>query len=87
MLLLSLFRRDSEYVGHHATERRAPSDAECIQCDKTEPGTSEAPVTLAKCGVCEAWFCTACFTMHMAPADFYKPQTRRAWWLRVIGRG
>lgn len=92
MLLLSLLRRSSEYVGHHTDEHRAPKDTPCVGCDKTEPGTNEEPVFLAECSVCKAWRCTACFTMHRGPDSFYSPPSRRAWWLRMVrpravGRG
>jgi hypothetical protein len=87
MSLRSLLRRNSDYVGHHAAERRAPAESVCCLCDKSEPGTKDEPIALAKCSLCDDWYCTADYTMHKGPDEFYNPPTRRAWWLRVIGRG
>ncbi len=77
MFLLSLFRRDSDYVGSHAVEPRAPSDATCDECGKDEP-----QVSLAQCLICETWWCAACFTMHKAPEGWDDPTPSR--WKRLL---
>ncbi len=83
MLLLSLFRRDSGYTGYHAAENRAPAGTTCADCDKGQLDDTLAPIVLALCSICTKWLCTPHFTMHEAPAEFYNPPSRRAWWLRM----
>ncbi len=89
MLLLNLFRRDSEYVGSHATERHAPADAVCEECGKAENITKDdddpARIVLARCSMCEIYLCTPHFTMHAftdPPAVVKAP-----WWKRVARHG
>lgn len=87
--LLSLFRRNSGYVGFHASERRAPEGEVCEVCGKPENLTEDPDdlkrVVLAQCSMCETWFCTPDYTMHA-----YKPpagQPQAPWWKRVLRRG
>lgn len=87
-MLRDLLRRQSEYIGSHATERRAPKDECCTECDLSEPGTTEDPIVLAQCSICETWFCTPHFTMHEAPDGWDVPKP--SWWqraLKVVRRG
>lgn len=86
MLLLSLFRRDTEYVGSHATEHHAPEGTVCETCGKPENITDDPDdlqrLVLAQCSMCETWFCTPDYTMHAFTPLAEKPQA--PWWKRVL---
>ncbi|GAA0738515.1 hypothetical protein GCM10010199_61560 [Dactylosporangium roseum] len=81
-MLRDLIRRHSDHIGRHAVDHQAPDGTECDGCGKADPA-----VALACCSICESWMCSTCFSQHKAPDSFYQPQTRRAWWLRMVGRG
>ncbi len=85
--MLRMFRRDSEYVGSHATEHRAPEGVVCEVCEKPEKlfGNEEERVVLAQCSMCETWFCTPDYTMHTFTPPSDEPKV--SWWKRAIRRG
>lgn len=86
-MLTLLRRKTAAYVGRHADDDRAPTGTRCLDCGKTEPGTSDEPTTLARCSICEAWRCSTCFSQHELTPPPVVAEVTAPLWKRVIRRG
>lgn len=59
----------------------------CVDCGRTEPGTTERPVTLISCPACPGLRCASpCYSLHREPGDAPEVGSLRWTWLRRFGR-